>query len=85
MADPVLRDMLDTICLAGYVVEVDFPEPGTVRMTATDEQGETWQVTGDDEIKAVTALAEALEFEDPLCCIGSGERLLQSWDSVGRM
>ncbi len=66
MADPVLRGMLDTICRAGYVVEVDFPEPRTVRMTATDEKGETWQVRGDDELKAVTALAEALEFEDLL-------------------
>ena len=48
------------------MVNVDFPEPGTVRMTATDEQGETWQVTGEDEIKAVTALVDALEFEDLL-------------------
>ena len=58
--------MLEVISRAGFTVDVDFPEPGTVRMTATDEDGEVWQVTGEDEIKAVTALAEALEFEDLL-------------------
>ena len=62
----MVRCMLEVIGRAGFAVDVDFPEPGTVHMTATDEQGETWQVTGDDEIKAVTALADALNFVDLL-------------------
>ena len=33
---------------------------------ATNEGAQTWQVTGDDEIKAVTALVETLDFVDLL-------------------
>ena len=36
----------------------------TVAMTARNPAGETWRVTGDDELSAVVELARMLEFED---------------------
>ena len=56
--------MLEVIGEAGVVVSTEPGPQGNILMTATAEDGETWQVRSDSEVEGVVKLAEMLGFED---------------------